>query len=186
MRIMRIVCELEPGELSNPEVQAFLQQLTSTGDPVVVGVPDEEGGQRASVSDGLPHDLSTWVDNSTGNLGQRSMVKEFLRVALERGDVRHDFGNSREARNGQSSYVMLRFTGRTDRGALAYVFPRSSRVELRLPGEATEGHTHARALPRTAEGERYMVAVDLTDLDSVRDAVNLVGDAIEQLGTWAG
>lgn len=185
MRIMRIVCEIEPEELSNPEVQALVRQFTSTGDVSVVGVSENEV-QWEVPSGGLPHELSRWADDSTTNLGQRSLVKEFLQGALERGDIRHDFGNSREARNGQSDYVMMRFTGRTDRGALAYVYPRSSRVELRLPGGAAEGHSHARALPRTAEGERYMVGVDLTDLDAVRDAVSLLGDAIDQLATWAG
>jgi hypothetical protein len=185
MKIVKIQLELTPDELTNRDVKALIENLTSSVDVAIL--ESQVAAPPNALDHGLEPALARWVDDIAGsNLENRSLVKEFLREALDSGNVSVDHGKSRQAQLGRNEYAMLRYTGPTDRGALAYLFPGGPRVEFRLPPDVAGSYDHARILPREASGERYMIAVDLTSLDAVAQAIDLIPEAINRLQTWNG
>jgi hypothetical protein len=166
---------------------AFIEELRSTLDDIPAQVKDEGSVRTYDVRVALDSDSEEafhilrhiYGRGSTGPTTFR--VREFLRRVEGLGTTM-EIGKNKRTHDGKSDYVMVRAAGKQMFGAVAYVWPHSGLVTVRLRPEDVADLPDNKIVKREVRpSEAYGINCPLVDREATDVAVELARRALEKI-----
>ena len=122
--------------------------------------------------------IDKFIEGRASDPERRARVQHVARQLLALGDVEMQPGQSSKSRDRLGDYFMVKYSGRTEFGSAAYIYPSSGRVELRLEHEEAAGYQHAHLLQVQADNP-YKVATYLNSDEEVEETLRLLQRALD-------
>lgn len=178
--------DVRPGTLPS---DAFIEELRSTLDDIPTGGEGEAGVGGDDVRVALDSDSDEAFRilkhiYGRGNTGPTTFrVREFLRRVEGLGTTMA-IGRNKRTHDGKSDYVMVRAAGKRMFGAVAYVWPYSGLLTVRLRPEDVADLASDKIVKRVVRpSDAYGINCPLVDEAATDVAVELTKRALEKIRT---
>jgi hypothetical protein len=153
------------------EIRATFPDLIGASTGVVVAGVD--GGVTPPADSDA---LQAWLD-SRANTTHSKAVERLVYTLIAEG-LKAEIGVASKAEDGKAEYVRMHIPATKDLPAIAYIFPRQARVNVRLPEEVAQTEkAHVVQVRHVKKEDRHKIQVQITDNDSVETARRLIEEA---------
>jgi hypothetical protein len=125
---------------------------------------------------GYTQEFEQWLDKHRHTTYAAS-VRELIDRLVAEG-LRPEIGVAAKASDGKAGYVRIHIASARALPALAYIYPKSARVNIRLPEDTvTEENKHMVSVRGVKEEDMHKVVAAISDDASVDAIVDLVREA---------
>lgn len=165
------VVEGTPTEIR--EAFPHLIAATEPGSTIAALVPSAEVPVTGS---GYTQEFEEWLAKHRHTTYAAS-VRELIDRLVAEG-LRPEIGVAAKASDGRAGYVRIHLASARALPALAYIYPKSARVNIRLPEEAvTEENKHMVSVRGVKDEDMHKVVAAISDEASVDVIVDLIREA---------
>jgi hypothetical protein len=171
------VVEGDVSEMREAFPDIFRNHATAEGTATAAFVPVEDVPANGS---GYTPDFEEWLAKHR-HTTYSGAVRELIDRLVAEG-LRPEIGVASKASDGKAGYVRIHIASARSLPALAYVYPKSARVNIRLPEDVvTDENKHMLAARGVKEDDMHKVVAAVTDGASVDVVVDLIRAAKEHV-----